>query len=281
VPGGGTRIATVISVDDPGDPRLSDYRHLRDADLRRRLEPEGGFFVAEGVTVVRRLLRSGFPLRSILVGRERLPGLAAELDGHAVTVYVVAREVMSGVAGFDLHRGVVAAADRLPPVPLAAVLASARALAVLEGINDHENLGSIFRSAAALGVEGILLDPTCADPYYRRCVRVSMGAVLVIPFTRVAPWPGALAEVRAAGFSLLALTPAEQAVPIEEVRLPPGARPALLLGAEGPGLSAASLAMADRAVRIPLTRAVDSLNVGHAAAVAFHRLVGPPASPAP
>jgi tRNA G18 (ribose-2'-O)-methylase SpoU len=249
---------------------LSDYVGLTDPELRRLAEQGGGFFIAEGERVVRRLLRSSHSVRSVLLTPARMERLRDELRGTSVPVYVAEPDVLNAIVGFNLHRGAVASADRLPDPGLSSVLAGATTVAVLEGINDHENLGAVFRSAAALGIDGIILDPTTADPYYRRSVRVSMGAVLVVPFTRAERWSWSLDRIRARGFRLVALTPDPNAAPIGAVDGGSG-RDALLLGAEGPGLSPATLALSDLRVRIPVEPAMDSLNVGHAAAIAFYR----------
>jgi len=261
-------VATVIEIEDVSDARLADYVRLTDADLRR----DAGYFIAESVEVVRRLLAAPHPVRSVLVTPARLLQLAEDLAPLDVPVYVASQAVMNEVAGFKLHRGVVAAAGRLPEPTLEEVIQNAGTLAVLEGLNDHENLGAIFRSAGVLGIDAVLLDPTCADPYYRRTVRVSMGAVLQLPFVRLSNWHHDLAAVGRAGFELLALTPDHDAVSIDEIEVGPERRWALLLGAEGPGLRPATLVLADRRVRIPMRPGFDSLNVGHAAAIAFHRL---------
>jgi tRNA G18 (ribose-2'-O)-methylase SpoU len=182
---------------------------------------------------------------------------------------------MAEVVGFHLNRGVLAVADRAARPEAADLVRDARLVAVLEGVNDHENLGALFRNAAALGVDGVLLGPRCADPLYRRSVRVSMGHVLRVPFTELpGPWPDSLELLRAAGLRIAALTPAPAAEPLAAAGLG-GQRVALLLGAEGPGLTAEALAAADVRVRIPMATGVDSLNVATAAAVAFHA-VGPP-----
>jgi len=260
-----------VAVEDPTDPRLADYVGLTDAALRRRVEQGRGIFIAEGELVIRQLLASRYPVRSVLVTAPRLARLQDVLGGLPAPVYVAPQAVLEAVAGFALHRGAVAAAARLPPAPPAALLDGARVVAVLEGLNDHENIGAVFRNAAALGVDAVLLSPTCADPLYRRAVRVSMGQVLHVPFTTSAPWPASLREVAAAGFEVVALTPHAAAEPV--ACLAEGARPvALLLGAEGAGLSAGALAAADRWVRVPMRRGVDSLNVATAAAIAFHRV---------
>jgi tRNA G18 (ribose-2'-O)-methylase SpoU len=259
-------------VDDPADPRLDDYRDLAAAD-RRPDRPGGrGLVIAEGVVVVRRLLDSPYPVRSLLGVPRRLAELAPDLAGLGVPAYATDAATMAAVVGFHLNRGVLAVADRAtPPDPLA-LAASARLLAVLEAVNDHENLGALFRNAAALGVDGVLLGPRCADPLYRRSVRVSMGHVLRVPFADLpGEWPASLSALRAAGLTVAALTPSADAVPLAAAGLT-GTPTALLLGAEGPGLSADALAAADLRVRIPMAAGVDSLNVATAAAVAFHEV---------
>jgi tRNA G18 (ribose-2'-O)-methylase SpoU len=263
-----------VVIDDPGDARLADYRHLNDARFRPQVEAPGatgtyrGYFVAEGLTVVERLIRSGRPVRSLLVDPARLARLDTATVDADVPIYVATQAVLEAVAGFPVHRGALAAADRWPLPESAGLLAVSRRIAVLEGVNDHENLGALFRNAAGLGVEAVMLDPRCCDPFYRRSVRVSMGHVLTVPWTRLEPWPAALGAVRDAGFTVLALTPTAGAEPIDAIGDLPD-RIAVLLGAEGPGLSAGALAASDRLVRIPMTPGVDSLNVASAAAVAF------------
>jgi len=209
-------------------------------------------------------------VRSLLGVDRRFDELGADLDGVDAPAYVTDAATMADVVGFHLNRGVLAVADRAPRPDVDELVRGARVLAVLEGVNDHENLGSLFRNAAALGVDGVLLGPRCADPLYRRAVRVSMGHVLRVPFAELdGPWPGALDRLRAAGLRVAALTPAADAVPLSRAGLA-GERVALLLGAEGPGLTAEALAAADVRVRIPMATGVDSLNVATAAAVAFH-----------
>ena len=266
-------MATITPVDDPADPRVDDYRDLTAAD-RRPDRPGGrGLVIAEGVVVVRRLLDSPFPVRSLLGVPRRLDELAADIAALDVPAYAADADTMATVVGFHLNRGVLAVADRARPVAVAELARSARVLAVLEGVNDHENLGALFRNAAALGVDGVLLGPRCSDPLYRRSVRVSMGHVLRVPFTELAgSWPDALGQLRAAGMRIAALTPAPDAVALRAAGLE-GQRVALLLGAEGPGLTAAALAAADVRVRIPMASGVDSLNVATAAAIAFHGIV--------
>lgn len=267
-------VGKVTRVDDPDDPRLDDFRDLTVAD-RRPDRPGGrGLVIAEGVVVVRRLLDSPYPLRAVLGVPRRLDELAADLADVDVPVYATDAETMAKVVGFHLNRGVLATADRAVPPDANELIADARVLAVLEGVNDHENLGALFRNAAAFGVDGVLLGPRCADPLYRRSVRVSMGHVLRVPFTVLpGPWPGSLDALREAGFRIAALTPAPDAVPLNSAGLT-GRRAALLLGAEGPGLTRDALEAADLRVRIPMAPGVDSLNVATAAAIAFYALTG-------
>jgi tRNA G18 (ribose-2'-O)-methylase SpoU len=265
-----TVTAAVIEVRDPADVRLDDFRDLTTAD-RRPDRPGGrGLVIAEGVVVVRRLLASRYPLRAVLGVPRRIEELTADLAGHTAPVYTTSAEVMAEVVGFHLNRGVLAVADRAAQWTAEDVVADARRVAVLEGVGDHENLGSLFRNAAALGVGGVLLGPGCADPLYRRGVRVSMGHVLAVPFAPMAEWPAGLRWLRDKGFQVLAMTPAADAAPVSEFA--GAARAAVLLGSEGPGLSAAAVAAADAAVRIPMAGGVDSLNVATAGAVAFYAL---------
>ncbi len=255
----------IVEVRDVNDPRLADFRDLTVAD-RRPDRPGGrGLVIAEGVTVVRRLLDSPYPLRAVFGVPAKISQLAGDV---AVPCYTGSADVMAQVVGFHLNRGVLATADRTPLPPAPELIARSQHLAVLEGVNDHENLGGLFRNAAALGVDAVLLGPGCADPLYRRSVRVSMGHVLRVPFAPLARWTADLAALRSAGFRIAALTPAVNVVSLGEAGLDSG-RVAWLLGAEGPGLSADALAAADLAVRIPMAPGVDSLNVATAAAIAF------------
>jgi tRNA G18 (ribose-2'-O)-methylase SpoU len=199
-------------------------------------------------------------------------GQLADLPAGPAPVYAAGQDLLEKVTGFHVHRGVLASFHRRPLPSAAEVLATARRVALLEDVNNHTNLGAVFRGAAALGVDGVLLSPSCADPLYRRSVRVSMGEVLAVPYARLEPWPAALADVRAAGFTVLALTPAADAVPLQRLDDAARARPAMLLGAEGAGLSRQALAASDLRVVIPMSRGVDSLNVAAAAAVAFWEL---------
>ena len=257
---------TAIEISEPDDPRIADYVGLRDADLRADLEGRERIFIVEGTNALRRLLAAPLRTRSVLVTPKQHARLSALLDGLGAPVYVASREVLTGVAGFDLHRGVVACADRPDDPGLDAILGPSATVVALEALNDQENLGAIARSGRALGADALVLDPTCADPYYRRVVRVSMGEVLHLPVTRVGDWTDGLRRMAGAGFCLAALTPAGD-TSLFDWRPPD--RVAVLLGAEGPGLSPEALAAADVRLRIPIRADVDSLNVGHAAAVAL------------
>jgi len=261
----------VEQIDDPRDPRVADYVGLTDPEIRRRLEAEAGFFIAETHLVIRRLLATNLTVRSVLVTRREQDRLSDVLAGLDAPVYVASPAVMRAVAGFDIHRGALAAADRFPLPDPAAVLRDARRVAVLERVNDHENLGVIFRNAAALGIDAVLLCPECSDPLYRRSVRVSVGHVLTVPFARLEPWPGALGTLTELGFAIVALTPRDDAEAIDGFAPGRDERVALLLGAEGPGLRAEVIARADRRLRIPMGRGADSLNVATASGIAFHR----------
>ncbi|AGZ40517.1 TrmH family RNA methyltransferase [Actinoplanes friuliensis] len=257
-------------ITDPDDERLGDYRALTDLELRTKWEPPNGLFIAEGELVLRRALRAGYAPRSYLVDVKRADQLD-DVPGDA-PVYAATPQVLEQATGFHVHRGVLASFHRLPLLAADDVLATARRVAILEDVNNHTNIGAVFRGAAALGIDAVLLSPSCADPLYRRSVRVSMGEVFAVPYARLEPWPDGLARVREAGFTVLALTPADDAVPMQRLDAAQRARPALLLGAEGPGLSRHALAASDVPVRLPMRRGVDSLNVAAAAAVAFWEL---------
>ena len=258
-------------ITDPDDSRLSDYRCLTDVALRTRFEPPHGLFIAEGELVIRRALRAGYRMRSMLIDAKRVDQAAGFGPGD-VPCFAAAPAVLEAVTGFHVHRGFLASFHRKPSRTVAEVIDGARRLLILEDLNNHTNIGAVFRAAAGLGMDAVLLSPSCADPLYRRSIRVSMGEVFAVPYAYLDAWPRDLDVVRSAGFTILALTPDPQALPIQ--RLTPEQRhpAALLFGAEGPGLSAPVLDTADVAVRIPMRRGVDSLNVAAAAAVACWEL---------
>ncbi len=306
----------LVIVDDPQDARLQHYRHLNDPAGRRRYETDESIFVVEGKIAVARLLESDYRVRSLLVDDHQVTlagDLVESVRAQGASVYVGARAVVEATVGFPIHRGVVAIADRPQPSDALQLLDQVAGrphaegvlpiVAVLEGLNDHENIGALFRNAAAFGVGAVLLDPSCADPLYRRSVRVSMGYVLHVPFARLAPWSEGLDQIRAAGFVVAALSPdpqmddhglAGRGVPgsslaqlrsrlVEAGHGPGGGHSgsggdptgvALVFGAEGPGLSRAAMSAADVVVSIPMALGVDSLNVATSAAVAFHALSG-------
>jgi tRNA G18 (ribose-2'-O)-methylase SpoU len=268
-------MAELIDISDPGDPRVDDFRDLTTAD-RRPDRPGGrGLVIAEGTVVVERLLASAYPVRALLGVGSKYQVLGPSLAGVDVPYYRAPATVMAEVVGFHLNRGVLAVADRVSFPPAAELVRGARTIAVLEGVGDHENLGSVFRNAAALGIDAVLLLDGCADPLYRRSVRVSMGNVLRVPFAPLTgPVGTALEALRQAGFRIAALTPRAGARPL--LSFGRGDRPlALLLGSEGPGLSEAALAASDVWLRIPMAAGVDSLNVATAGAVAFATLAAP------
>jgi tRNA G18 (ribose-2'-O)-methylase SpoU len=263
-------------VTDVTDPRLADYARLTDMELRTSLESAQGLFIAEGTKVISRALAAGYPARSVLVAERRLGDLLA-LPLIGTPVYVVPDETAERLTGYRVHRGALASLARKPLPQTAVLAAAAHRVIVLEDLVDHANVGAIFRCAAGLGVDAVFLSPRCADPLYRRAVKVSMGAVFAIPYARMTGWRDGLAGLRAAGFRLLALTPDRAAAPISAAVV--GQRTALLLGTEGDGLSSRWLHEADQAVRIPmhpgaLAAGVDSLNVVAAAAIACHVLMG-------
>ena len=294
-----------VEVGSADDPRLADYSRLTDAGLRTHLEAEHGLFIAEGTKVITRAVAAGYPVRSMLLGRGRLADLpalgeaagadsasadSASADSASAAsasaasgsepggtpVYVVPDEVAEQLTGYRVHRGALASLGRRPLPGVRDVISGARRIVVLEDLVDHGNVGAIFRCAAALGVDAVVLSPRCADPLYRRSVKVSMGAVFAIPYARMTGWYDGLADLTSAGFRVLALTPDEGATPIGVALRAPGPV-ALLLGTEGDGLSARWLHEADEAVRIPMNPAaraagVDSLNVVAAAAIACHLL---------
>ncbi|HTF09691.1 MAG TPA: RNA methyltransferase [Asanoa sp.] len=262
----------VTMITEPEDERLADYRALTDVELRTRWEPPHGLFIAEGELVLRRALRAGYRPRSFLVDEKRIDQFADLTEAGTAPVYAAGQSVLEQVTGFHVHRGVLASFHRRPLPELGTLLADARRLAILEDVNNHTNIGAVFRGAAALGVDAVLLSPSCADPLYRRSVRVSMGEVFAVPYATLAPWPTALAQVREAGFTVIAMTPAPDAVPLQRLTEQQRQKAALLLGAEGPGITPAAIRASDVRVAIPMRKDVDSLNVAAAAAVAFWEL---------
>ena len=267
-------VASLHPVTDPADERLADYVSLTDVALRSRQEPAKGLYIAESSTVLGRALAAGHRPRSVLLSPRWLPDLERLLaglpaDDGVVPVYVAEEPVLEAITGFHVHRGALAAMHRPVLEPVAALLAGARRVAVLEDIVDHTNVGAAFRSAAALGVDAVLVTPRCADPLYRRSVRVSMGTVFQVPWTRIEPWPDGISVLREAGFVTAALALSDDSITLDALVADPPDRLALVLGAEGHGLKPVTVAESDLVVRIPMAGGVDSLNVAAAAAVAF------------
>jgi tRNA G18 (ribose-2'-O)-methylase SpoU len=266
--------ANVIDVADPADPRLDDFRDLNSVDRRPDLPGGKRLVIAEGVLVVQRMLASRFHPRAMLGTDRRLSELADDLVGVDAPYYRVDADVMTAVVGFHLNRGVLASASRPRELTVAQVTADARTVAVLEGVNDHENLGSIFRNAAGLGVDAVVFGMGCADPLYRRAVRVSMGHALLVPYAWTGTWPHDLQLLRDNGFRLLAMTPDPSAHTVAEAMGDVAdEKAAILVGAEGPGLTERAMRASDIRVRIPMSRGTDSLNVATAAALAFYERV--------
>lgn len=270
------RVNRVTRITEPADPRLHDYTDLKDVKLRSVREPAEGLYMAESSSVIRRALEAGHRPRSFLMAEKWLDSMADVLDAHpGAPVYVGSDAVVQQITGFHLHRGALAAMHR-PVLPSVHELlagardgAGARRVAVLEDIVDHTNVGAAFRSAAALGVDAVLVSPRCADPLYRRSVRVSMGTVFQVPWTRLESWPGGLRELQEDGFTVAALALSEDSVSLDDLVADPPERLAMVLGTEGDGLSRGAVAAADVVVRIPMAGGVDSLNVAAASAVAF------------
>lgn len=259
---------TLVEVSDPTDPRVADYVGLTDGARRMKHDPTEGFFIAEGEKVIARAAAAGYPVRSLLLSPQRLADLSAPVAALEATTYVASYDVLEAVTGFHVHRGALASFGRLPLRSAEDVLAGTRRVLVMEAVTNHTNLGTVFRSAAGLGIDAVLLNPQSCDPLYRRTVRVSMGQVFAVPYAYLPTWPGGVDLVREAGFRVLALTPAADAVPLQDVVLGADEKVALMFGAEGPGLTEEAMGAADQRVRIPMAAGVDSLNVAAAAAVA-------------
>jgi tRNA G18 (ribose-2'-O)-methylase SpoU len=262
-------MAELIEVTDPADPRLADYRDLRDVQLRKHLEAEHGLFIAEGEKVVRRAAEAGYRARSFLMAPRWIDGLADVLAASDAPCFVLSEALAEQVTGFHVHRGALASLERRPLPAVDEVLAGARNVLVLEDVVDHTNVGAIFRCGAAFGFDAVLLAPRCADPLYRRSVKVAMGAVFALPWTRLPEWQDALPSLVRAGFTTVALTLTEGAVPVEEA-VAGREKVALVLGSEGHGLSGRWERDAEVRAVIPMSGEVDSLNVAAAAAVACY-----------
>jgi tRNA G18 (ribose-2'-O)-methylase SpoU len=264
---------TLHYLESAADPRVSDYTQLTDVHLRKLREPEEGMYIAESSRVLRRALAAGHKPRSFFLAEKWLEDLDDVFQQFPdVPVYIGKAQLLEEITGFHLHRGAMAAMHRPAPVPLETLLDGARRVAVLEDIVDHTNVGAIFRSAAALGLDAVLVSPRCGDPLYRRSVRVSMGTVFQVPWARLESWPGDLDRLKAQGFTVAAMELTDDAVELDELAGRGLDKLALVLGTEGAGMSAETLAAVDLAVKIPMRPGVDSLNVAAASAVAFWEL---------
>lgn len=262
-------MADVVEVTDPADRRLADFRDLRDVELRKAVETSHGLFVAEGEKVIRRALAAGFDARSFLMTARWVESLSDVLEATDAPCLVLSDSLIEQVAGFRVHRGALASFARKPLPSIASVLESARTVVVLEDVVDHTNVGAIFRSAAALSVDAVLLSPRCADPLYRRSIKVGMGAVFAVPYARIDSWYDALLDLAALGFATVALALSDHAVPLDHA-VAGVDRLALVMGTEGTGLSPRWLATAAKHAVIPMSAGVDSLNVAAATAVACY-----------
>lgn len=268
----------LVRTSDPGHPLLSDFVALNEPATRRRVERDGDHFVVEGIVALERLLSlPHWQIRSIALLPKVADRLADRLRCVDAPLVVAEAEVLGEVVGFDLHRGALASVGRRPPAPLARLVDAGRLFLAAEGVNDHENLGSLYRNAAAFGADAVVLDPTCADPFYRRSVRVSLGNVMAVPTARTLAFPAGVEQLHRLGVTTVALSPtAERTLTDLELRPSAGSRVALVVGAEGPGLTTDALTAASYRVRIPMATGVDSLNVATAAAVALHHLTSHP-----
>ncbi|MEU6014058.1 RNA methyltransferase [Streptomyces sp. NPDC047515] len=291
-------MADLVTVDDPDDPRLSDYTGLTDVELRRRREPAEGLFIAEGEKVIRRARHAGYEMRSMLLSAKWIDLMRDVIDEVPAPVYAVSPELAERVTGYHVHRGALASMQRKPLPTADELLATTRRVVVMEAVNDHTNIGAMlplglreraarrvavfedivdhanlgaaFRNAAALGVDAVFLTPGCADPLYRRSVKVSMGGVFQVPWTRFESWPRGVEVLRSEGFTVAALCLSDRAITLDELAARKVEALALVFGTEGAGLTPGTLAAVDEHVRIPMDAGVDSLNVAAASAVAFY-----------
>lgn len=267
----------ILHVADLQDERLDEYLRLSEAHLRMRTDVENGLYIAESTKVVQRAINAGHTPRSFLLAQKHLGQLVAEFNRFPdAPIFIGDDAQLQDLVGFHLHRGAMAAMNRPAPLDLDEVLAASSRVAILEDIADHTNLGAIIRSASGLGIDAVLLTPKCVDPWYRRSARVSMGTVFDLPWVRLESWPQDIERLRAHGYRMLAMELTENAVPLNEIQLSAGEKAAMILGNEGRGVTDEALAAVDTTVIIPMHRAVDSLNVGAASAIAFWHLCSSP-----
>jgi tRNA G18 (ribose-2'-O)-methylase SpoU len=267
-----------IEITDPGDARVSDYFALTDVALRTRLEPERGLYLAESEKVIRRALAAGHRPRSFLMAQRWLTDLSdlvEKAESHGVPVYFAQHGVIEAMTGFHLHRGALASMYRPALATPRTLLKNASRVVILEDIVDHTNVGAVFRSAAALGVDAVLITPRCADPLYRRAVRVSMGTVFQVPWTRLQSWPGGVSVLREHGFTVAAFALGDGAISLDDLAADQPERLAMIFGTEGDGLSRLAIKGADLVVKIPMAGGVDSLNMAASVAVAIWALRPP------
>lgn len=267
----------ILHVADLQDERLDEYLRLSEAHLRMRTDLENGLYIAESTKVVQRAINAGHSPRSFLLAQKHLGQLVAEFNRFPdAPIFIGDDAQLQDLVGFHLHRGAMASMNRPAPLDLDEVLAASSRVAILEDIADHTNLGAIIRSASGLGIDAVLLTPKCVDPWYRRSARVSMGTVFDLPWVRLESWPQDIERLRAHGYRMLAMELTENAVPLNEIQLSAGEKAAMILGNEGRGVTDEALAAVDTTVIIPMHRAVDSLNVGAASAIAFWHLCSSP-----
>ncbi len=262
----------IIPIETLNDERLAFFTHLTDVELRRSLEPESGLYIAESSKVIERALGAGHVPRAVITTDKWLPGLDTVLAGHDVDVFLGDESVLEQITGFHLHRGALASMERPQLKSVAETIADARLVVALDNIIDHTNVGAIFRSVAGLGADAVLITPDCADPLYRRSVRVSMGTVLQVPWTRVPVWPAGITELREAGFTVVALALSDDAISLREFASNAPDKVAVVFGSEGHGLDTRTIGLCDAVVRIPMGHGVDSLNVAAASAVTLYVL---------
>jgi tRNA G18 (ribose-2'-O)-methylase SpoU len=259
-----------IAISDPSDERVRDFTGLTDVDLRKLREPAEGLFIAEGEKVIRRALKAGLTPRSALMTPRWIDSLSDVLPDLDCPIYVADEQALATITGYTVHRGALMSLHRPTPRRWDDLISSARRVVILEDLVDHTNVGAIFRNAAALGVEAVLVTPACADPLYRRSIKVSMATVFAVPWARIDPWPSSIGLLRELGFHTLAMTPDRGSIALQDVDRE--LRLAVLVGTEGAGLSAAALEQCDVRVRIPMSPGVDSLNVSAATAITFYAL---------
>lgn len=264
----------IVKITDLTDPRLGFFTQLTDVALRTSSEPKSGLFLAESTKVIERAIETGHRPVSVVTLEKWLPKLEPILADHDIPVFVGETETLESLTGFVLHRGAIAAMERPETASVIEIIKDVKTLVVLENITDHTNVGAIFRSVAALGADAVLVTPECADPFYRRSIRVSMGTVLQVPWTRIPNWPSGIAQLREAGFTVAALALSNDSITLEQFVGEGNEKVALVFGTEGHGLKPKTLELCDRVVRIPMSNGVDSLNVAASSAVALYALCG-------